>query len=217
MEVTRIDEGLWRWTVPHPDWRPEEDALDASYRDVGCVYLETPDAIVLIDPLVEEGAEGDRFWRALDRDVARVGAPVSVLLTSRWHVRSAAAVQGRYPGAAVLVPAAFADEVDVPGLRRVDPGASLPGGVEFLPTSRPGQVVAWIPAHRTIVPGDVILGAPAGGLRLLPAEWLAEPAHLGPIRDAIRAISERPVERVLVSHGEPVLEGGRAALLAAVA
>ena len=216
MEVARIDEGLWRWTVPHPDWTPEEDGLDASYRDVGCVYLEAPDAIVLIDPLVEHGPEGDRFWRALDRDVERVGAPVSVVLTSRWHVRNAGEVRDRYAGAQVLVPAGFAHEVDLPGLRVVEPGAPLPGGIELLPTSRPGQVVVWVPGHRTLVPGDVLLGAPGGRLRLLPPGWLADPAHMGPLRAALRAMCDLPVERVLVSHGAPVLRDGRAALLAAL-
>lgn len=216
MEVTRIADGLWRWTVPHPEWKPDEDALDTSYRDVGCVYLETPDAVVVIDPLVEDGPEGERFWRALDRDVERVGAPVSVVLTCNWHARSAAAVRDRYPGAEVLVPPAVVDLVDIPGLRAVETGEPLPGGIVMLPTSRPAQVVVWIPEHRALVPGDVILGDGRGGLRLLPREWLAEAAHVPPLVEALRLLLDLPVERVLVSHGEPVLTGAREALAAAL-
>ena len=42
MQVVRVADGLWRWTAYHEEWRDE----------VGCVYYEAPDAIVLIDPLV---------------------------------------------------------------------------------------------------------------------------------------------------------------------
>ena len=70
MDVTRFADGLWRWTTYYEEWRDE----------VGCVYYEAPDAIVLIDPLVPaEPSEKARFWKALDRDVARVGRPVHVL------------------------------------------------------------------------------------------------------------------------------------------
>ncbi|HEY9456568.1 MAG TPA: hypothetical protein VIQ56_01570, partial [Gaiella sp.] len=86
MEVTRIADGLWRWSTYYGEWRDE----------VGSVYVEADDAIVLIDPLVpEERDEAERFWRALDRDVERAGAPVHVLVTVFWHVRSAAEVVRR--------------------------------------------------------------------------------------------------------------------------
>ena len=55
MEVTRIADGLWRWSTYYGEWRDE----------VGSVYVEADDAIVLIDPLVpEERDEAERFWRA---------------------------------------------------------------------------------------------------------------------------------------------------------
>ena len=77
----RIDEGLWRWATRYGEWGD----------DVGCLYVETEDSVVLVDPLVpEEADEEERFWRALDRDVGRSGAPVHVLVTVFWHTRSAA-------------------------------------------------------------------------------------------------------------------------------
>ena len=94
MEVERIADGLWRWTV-------DGDA---------CLYHEAPDGIVLIDPLVPQD-EAERFWRHLDADVARIGAP-PVVLTTLEDPRSAAAVRDRYPGA-----------------RLAAPGEPLPGGV----------------------------------------------------------------------------------------
>ncbi len=66
MDVEQIAEGLWRWTARHPEWRPDADWPP----DVGCVYYEGPDAVVLVDPLVPQD-DADRFWAALDRDVER--------------------------------------------------------------------------------------------------------------------------------------------------
>ena len=65
-------------------------------RDVGCVYAETPDALVLVDPLVPQDEE-DRFWEALDRDRRRLEhLPVEILLTCAWHRRSSDVVAARY-------------------------------------------------------------------------------------------------------------------------
>ena len=83
MVVTELATGLWRWTAPHPDWRPDADWP----QEVGCVYAELPECVGLVDPLVPAGEEG-RFWEALDRDVERLGLPVRVLETVRWHERS---------------------------------------------------------------------------------------------------------------------------------
>jgi glyoxylase-like metal-dependent hydrolase (beta-lactamase superfamily II) len=217
MEVAGIAEGLWRWTAPHPEWKPEEDALDASYRDVGCVYVEGPGEVVLVDPLVPEGEGAGRFWRALDRDVVRVGGTVSVVLTTHWHLRSGAEIRDRYPGAEIVVGAPSAERLDLPDVRVVEPGARLPAGVEMLAAPPSSQVVLWIPAHRAVVPGDVVIGAHGGGLRLCPVEWLADASVEEQLRASLRGLLELPVERVLVSHGEPVLTGGRDALAAALA
>ena len=53
LPVEKIRDGLWRWTAPHPDWEPG----GGWEKDVGCVYYEGPDAVVLIDPLVPAGSE----------------------------------------------------------------------------------------------------------------------------------------------------------------
>jgi hypothetical protein len=69
VDVTQIEEGLWRWTTAHPEWKPGSD----WDRDVGCVYWETPEAVVLVDPLVPvDDQSRTRFLEALDRDVERL-------------------------------------------------------------------------------------------------------------------------------------------------
>jgi glyoxylase-like metal-dependent hydrolase (beta-lactamase superfamily II) len=210
VEVTRIADGLWRWTTYYGEWR----------EDVGSVYLETGDAIVLVDPLApEHDDDAERFWRSLDRDVERARLPVHVLVTVFWHVRSAAAVVERYRGtlhASSRARAPIERRAGVPSTT-FRPGDSLPGGVEALPSGRATEVVLWVPAHGALVPGDVLLGADGGGLRLCPESWLPSGVGHAELRAALAPLLELPVERVLVSHGAPVLEDGHAALAKALA
>lgn len=86
MDVQQLADGLWRWTAAR----------------AGCVYYEAPDAIVLFDPLVPAGEE-EKFLRYLDRDIERLGLPVSILLTVERNERSAPVLRERY-GAGDRVP-----------------------------------------------------------------------------------------------------------------
>jgi glyoxylase-like metal-dependent hydrolase (beta-lactamase superfamily II) len=96
------------------------------------------------------------------------------------------------------------------------PGAELPGGIEAYATARSNEVVFWIPHHRALVPGDVLLGGDGGGVRMCPRSWLPEPTSLVDLADSLRPLLELPIQRVLVSHGEPVMRGGKRALAAAL-
>ena len=161
---------------------------------------------MLIDPLLTTDD-------SLDSLVARVGKPVSVLVTIFWHTRSADVVAARH-GARVLAPSGGKAAVTrrAPTTEAFRPGDPLPGGVEAIATARSSEVVYWIPAHRTVVPGDVLLGADGGGVRLCPRSWLPESTNVERLRTSLLPLLELPVTRVLVSHGEPVLRNGRAAL-----
>lgn len=186
MTVDELAPGLWRWTAPHPGWRAGDDWEP----DVGCVYYEAPAATVLIDPLVPP--ERERFFEALDRDVARRGLPVTVLLTVPRHSRSAAELVERY-GATDEVP------------REIQPFA-LPAFDE---------IVWWLPEAATLVVGESLFGGD-GTLTLCPETWVSgERREM--LRSSLRPLLDLPVERVLVSHGEPVLAGGRTALERALA
>ncbi len=205
MDVAEIAPGLWRWTAFHEEWGEQ----------VGSAYCETADGVVVVDPLVPAD-ESERFWAALDRDVERAAGAVHVLVTVFWHARSARAVAERYaarvwaPGRGRAAIARRAGEVT----DTFKPGAELVGGVLGLPTARAAEVVFWIPEHRTLVPGDVLLGADGGGLRLCPDSWLPEATDHAKLVASLRPLLDLPVERVLVSHGDPVLEDGHAALSA---
>lgn len=193
MELQQLARGLWRWTARHPDWEPrkeEDDPADWA-QEVGCVAYAASDALVLIDPLV-----GDGDYDALD-ELAAAKQEVAVLTTIRWHGRSGPQLMKRY--------AASTRE---------------PSGVEPLEISGAGETMFWIPEHRALVPGDRLLGDRPPGIRMCPQSWLRylEGFTHEDLRRALRArLLELPIELVLVSHGEPVLHDGHAALERALA
>jgi glyoxylase-like metal-dependent hydrolase (beta-lactamase superfamily II) len=221
--VQELRPRLWRWTGLHPDWTPDEGGPEGWEPEVGCVYYEAPDTVVLIDPLVPPEDE-ERFWAALDRDVERAGVPVHVLLTVFWHSRSSRAIADRY-GAEIwahenvlqeeqTAAAAAAGGVHMQAACEVEPtrtfafGETLPGGVEPRYAVRFDEAIMWIPKHRALVFGDVMLGSP---LRLCPEGWLRESTHAD-LKEALRPLLELTVELVLPSHGAPVTADGGAAL-----
>ena len=89
-----------------------------------------------------------------------------------------------------------------------------------MPLRGAGEVEFWLAERRTLVVGDRLLGGAGGRLRLCPESWVG---YLGTgmahsdLRELLRPLLELPIERVLVSHGEPVLSGGRDALAEALA
>ena len=78
------------------------------------------------------------------------------------------------------------------------------------------EVVFWLPAARAVVPGDVLLGTDRG-VTLCPASWIQSPGGLAQLARELAPMLDLPVERVLTSHGPPMLEGGRDAIARAIA
>jgi glyoxylase-like metal-dependent hydrolase (beta-lactamase superfamily II) len=195
MDVQELRPGLWRWTANHPEW----DHAEQWGPEVGSIYAELPDAVVLIDPLVPEDEE-EKFWSALDRDIERAGRPVYVLLTVHWHERSVAAVLDRYKAT----------------LWRPEEKGELPAGVhaEVVKGSDWVEAMFFLEPHRALVAGDLLIGKD-GGIEL-PVAWFPKGEQdwardeLKPmLRERLAAL---PVELVLVSHGEPVLSESAVAL-----
>jgi glyoxylase-like metal-dependent hydrolase (beta-lactamase superfamily II) len=193
MEALRIAEGLWRWTAPHPNWE-HWPGREHEAQEVGCVYYEADDATVLIDPLLPAGDEEELF-RRLDADVARRGLPVVILLTAEWHRRSADALGRRYEA-------------------RI--GGAPPEGVEEIPIEGADerQVAYFIRPHAALVVCEIFAVDIDGELRVGKSPALKRPDELDASLDRLM---ELPVERLLVSHGEPVLSDAKARMAEALA
>jgi hypothetical protein len=185
--LVNVAPGLRRWTSWHEHWE----------EDVGAVAVETADGLVLIDPIEPP------------RDLAR---PAHVLYTVYWHARSGAELGGARVWAASRSAKPLANR----GIEVTDVvGDGLPGGISAFQTARPSEVVYWLPQHRSVVVGDVLLGAGAKPratdepLRLCPERWLGTKQTHADLRESLAPMLDLPVERVLVSHGRPVLEHGK--------
>jgi hypothetical protein len=193
MEAARLADGLWRWTAPHPDWEKWPNHAREA-REVGCVYYEARDASVLVDPLVPAGEE-EAFFRHLDADVERRGLPIVILLTAAWHRRSADELAARYDA-------------------RI--GGPLPEGVEELAIEGADerQVAYFIRPHAALVVAEIFGVDVDGELYVAQSPALARPEEL---EASLGRIMELPIERLLVSHGEPVLEDAKARMAEALA
>lgn len=217
MVVRELAPGLWHWTALHPDWTPEEAEDGQGWeQEVGCVYLETPAHIVLFDPLIPGEPEARAtFLSNLDDDVHRKGKPVAILLTIFFHARSTAELTRRYE-ATVWIQKGAVERVDAPVTNPFDLGDVLPGGVIGVDGQRGFETIYWLPEQRALVPGDSLLGDGNGGVRVTPASWLSN-TTLRDFKRSLRGLLDLPVEMVLLSHGEPVLKNGHAALERALA
>jgi hypothetical protein len=189
--------GLYRWTARHPD--AEADPQPGSPADwgpdVGSVAYAAPDALVLVDPLVPPDRADLR--QELDGLVRRHGKPVVVLTTLQFHRRSREELVARYDASTSRAK------------------KSLPNRVETIQVRGAGETMVWLPEHRALIPGDRLLGGDRGGLRLCPESWLRYlPSKMSQtqLRQALRPVLDLQVDMVLVSHGQPVLSGGRKAL-----
>jgi hypothetical protein len=191
--TNRIAEGLWRWTAEHPRWEHWPNH-EREAREVGCVYYEAEDASVLIDPLVPAAEEED-FFRHLDADVERRGLPVVILLTADWHRRSTDELAERY-GARV--------------------GGVLPEGIEEVAIEGAGerQVAYFIRPHAALVVAEIFGVDIDGELYVGRSPALKRPDEL---EASLDRLMELPVERLLVSHGEPILQDAKPKMAEALA
>jgi glyoxylase-like metal-dependent hydrolase (beta-lactamase superfamily II) len=181
--IEQLRPGLKRWLSVHSEWNPVEGHLDESYRLVASVLYHAPNALVLIDPLVPDG-----LWHPLDAEVKARGAEVIVLTTIGFHVRDRDEVAQRY---------------------RANLGGE-PDGVRVFSAERGDEVALWLEEPRAVVFGDALIGDQKGGLRYCP--WYRSDEGREITRRALLPLLDLPVELVLTSHGEPVLDRGRDAL-----
>jgi glyoxylase-like metal-dependent hydrolase (beta-lactamase superfamily II) len=195
--------GLWRWTARHPDWHPGEFG-----REVACYALRADGDTLLVDPLVPEP-----LAEAVD---ALVAGRVAILITIPYHARSAEPLAARYGATVHGHPAVTKRFADAGAFRAAEPGDELPGGARAFAIGRPRRYEQplWLPSHRALAFGDAIVEY-RGALRL----WAQGPRgerYRRFLRErfvpTLQPLLELDPERVLVTHGQAVMAGGRRAL-----
>jgi hypothetical protein len=201
--------GIWRWTARHPTWHPGDFGAE-----VASFALRRENAVVLVDPLLAPGEEA-----ALDALLD--GRPPTVVITIPYHARSAAAMVARHggevlghPGVAKRLPAGTP-------FRAVAPGDPLPHGmtVHAIGSPRRSEQPVALPWAGALAFGDAIVGVD-GRLRV----WIQQPVDEARLRwyenrlvPTLEPLLALGCERVLVTHGAPVVSGGTAALRDALA
>jgi hypothetical protein len=214
VSVSELDPGLLRWTARHPEWHPR-----GFGDEVGSYAVAADGHLLLVDPLLPED-EPEPVLDALD---AMLDGRVAILVTIGYHVRSASALWERWHGDTPVTihgPPQAARRLTggaAAAFEELEPGTLGPAGVEAFPIGRPrrGERPLWLPSHASLAFGDAVVSTPGGELRM----WVHEPVderqrafYRDRFAPTLAPLLELPVQRVLVTHGAPVVDGAAEAL-----
>ncbi len=194
----RVAPGMWRWVAYHPEWK----------QDVASAAIDSGAGLVLVDPLLPAGSEGEAALGALERS----GEPLAIVLTVFFHERSSGDILARIPDTTLWVEASGVDHVEAAVSHPFRAGDPLPGGLAAYATARPDEVVLWEPASRSLIVGDVLLGKGDDGIELCPDSWLPDGVGRRDLALSLGPLLDLPIERILPGHGEALVEDAHGAL-----
>jgi uncharacterized cupin superfamily protein len=159
MQATVVP-GVSMWSV----WQPDRNLFFNSFFLEGG---EKPQGNVAIDPLPLSDADA--------AEIERRGGLATILITNRDHERDARALVARF-GAKLAASEADAPLLSGPVDITLRAGDEIAGGhvIAFDGLKTPGEIALFLPERRTVVVGDALWGDPAGSLRLMPDEKLAD-------------------------------------------
>ena len=99
--------------------------------------------------------------------------------------------------------------------RAVAEGDELFDGLRVFDVERADEIALWLPRQAALAFGDAMIRTSAGELRVCPDSWTQPAGGAARLRALLGALTELPVEHVLVAHGPLVLGGGGQSLRAA--
>lgn len=212
--MQKLSEGLWRWTARHPEWHPGEFGAE-----VASFVAQSGDTTLLIDPLLPpEPAE------VLDAIDAMVKDRVAILITIQYHVRSSEELWRRLRGnveTTIHGHKAAANRLDNrSGFREIDRGTPLPGGVTAHTIGKPRrfETPLHLASHDALVFGDAV--AEVGGRLVVWAtekvDAKVERFYRERFNPTLEPLLDLDFDKVLVTHGQPVLTKGKEALRSAL-
>ena len=208
--LDELASGLWRFTIARNGLPPTMTAY----------VLRDGEDTILVDPLV--AGETEALLTALD-EVVR--GRVRILVTTPFHVRGSELLWRRWRDRHEVT--IYGHEHcatrldDRSAFRPLRGGETLDGGVRAHSIGRPrrAEIPFELPSHRALAFGDTVLEVD-GELRVWPRHrdggrrptWYEQ--RFLPTLDVLARLD---VERVLVTHGEPVLRDGARALAVSLA
>ena len=210
MPPSELTTGLWRWTARHPEWHP-----GVFGAEVASFAIEAGDDLLLLDPQLPQD-DTAAVLELLDRLAGKANA-VHSLITIGYHVRSAEQLAKRY-GGRIHGPKTCASRLKGKKLLTAwEPGKAGPAGVTPFAIGKPerSERPLWIPSHRAIAFGDAVVTNPDGELVVWSHEHLDDKRlrfYGERFAPTLEPLIDLDAERILVTHGEPVLERGAAAL-----
>ena len=208
--LEEVATGLWRVTVTRNGIPPTMTAY----------VLRDGENTILVDPLL--AGEGDPLLASLD---GIVRGRVRILVTTPFHVRGSGLLWQRWRDRHEVT--IFGHEHcatrldDRSAFRPLRGGETLDGGVRAHPIGRPrrAEIPFELPSHRALAFGDTVLEID-GELRVWPRHRDGERRRTWyeqRFLPTLEALTRLDVERVLVTHGEPVLHDGAGELAASLA
>jgi len=213
--MDELTDGLWRWTARHPEWHPGEFGAE-----VASFAVQASDTTLLIDPLLPPEPDG-----VLEAIEGTLGDRLAILITVPYHVRSAEELWKRYRTDAETTihghPACAKRLENRSAFREIEPGVPLPGGVTAHRIGKPRrhETPLHLPSHGALVFGDAVAEVD-GKLVVWTSDTVdakVERFYRERFNPTLAPLLELDFDRVLVTHGQPLLEGGKRALADALA
>jgi len=198
VEVIDLAPGLWIWRLDHPEWNEHFDWP----RVVTSVCVDAGDEGWLLDPLLPP-ADATQVW---DRLAERPPTAVALLIPDHadrmsWsdpQVPSVDAVVSHYRCRAFGPDDWSNNRPPRNKLQKIVPNEELPGGL--MPFRDPrgwSETPLYLPQQKTLVFGDALTER-GGALRI----WGTP--NMERARSDLRAMLDLPLERLIISHGQPV-------------
>jgi len=221
-QPSELAAGLWRWTARHPEWHPGEFG-----KEVASFAIQAGDDTVLIDPLLPSEAEAEAGAEPvldLIEEQLAGAARLSILISIPYHVRSSEEIRRHFRERAETTiwghPACRKRLREQAGFRELRPGDELPAGVSAHAIGKPRrhETPLLVESHKALVFGDAVAEVD-GELRV----WSDRRVDRGVARfyrdrfnPTLEALLELDFERVLVTHGKPIMRDGKGELAKAV-
>ena len=210
----RLVPGLWRWTARHPEWHPGEFGAE-----VASFAVRTGDELLLVDPQLPP--EPEPVYELVEKSSAPGSRSSSRSRTTCAALRSFAIATASDAEVTIWGHPAAAKRLRTRSVfREIEPGQPLPGGVAAFAIGKPRrqETPLLLPAHRALVFGDAV--AETGGrLRVWADRRVDEKVerfYRERFNPTLKPLLDLDFDRVLVTHGQPVMKDGRRALASAL-